>query len=43
MLVLAKLKHRANVNAISKKMKKKIMDEFKAFVWKGKEKKVRVR
>jgi hypothetical protein len=42
-LLLAKLKHRANVNAISKRVKKKIMDAFKAFVWKGKEKRARVR
>ena len=42
-LMLAKLKHRADVNAISSAMKRRILQEFKDFVWRGKEKRARVR
>ena len=42
-LMLAKIKHRADVNALSQTMKKKILEEFKTFVWKGKGKRARVK
>ena len=42
-LLLSKLKHRADVNALSQAMKKKILGAFKAFMWKGEGKKARLR
>ena len=42
-LMIAKIKHRSDVNALSKSLKKRILGEFRNFVWKGKEKKARVR
>ena len=42
-ILLAKLKHKEKISAISKKMENNLMGEFKVFVWKGKEKKVRDR
>ncbi len=41
--MLSKLKHRADVNAMSRTLKKKILEEVKNFVWTGKEKRARVR
>ena len=42
-LLLAKIKYRSDVNALSNNMKKKILKDFKSFMWKGKEKKARVK